>query len=115
MSIDSYRFGRITVDGRDYTSDLIISPDGVDDSWWRQKGHEVSCEDLEPVWKANPEVLIIGTGAYGVMKVLPEADRLMRERCAEVHVLPTTQAWKRYNELAAQGDRRVVAALHLTC
>ncbi len=115
MKIESYNFGRITVDGKLYTSDVIVSPDGVDDTWWRQKGHELAPGDLEPVWKANPEVLVIGTGAYGVMKVQPETDRLMRQRCAEVHVLPTTEAWRRYNELAARGDRRVVAALHLTC
>ena len=47
-------------------------------------------------------------------KVLPEARELMQKACDQVHVLPTTEGWKTFNELARTG-RRVVAALHLTC
>jgi len=115
MKIEEYQFGRIKVQGKVYTADVIIFPEGVNDSWWREKGHELSCQDLEAVWQARPEILVIGTGAYGAMKVLPEAHELMRKRCAQVHVLPTTQAWTRYNELLAGAEGRVVAALHLTC
>lgn len=35
MAIEDYEFGRITIDGATYTSDVIIRPEGVDDSWWR--------------------------------------------------------------------------------
>jgi len=115
MLIEQYAFGRITVGGRTYTSDVVICPEGVDDGWWRRKGHELSCKDLEPVWAARPELLVIGTGAYGAMRVLPEARELMQARCAQVHILPTTQAWAKYNELLRSGQGRVVAALHLTC
>jgi len=115
VRIDGYQFGKITIGGKAYTSDLLIMPSGVKTDWWRVKGHELCVADLEPVWKAEPDVLIIGTGAYGVMKVLPEADSLMRQRCTEVHVLPTHEACRRFNELAQQQGRRVVAALHLTC
>ena len=115
MKIESYRFGSITIGNETYTSDVIVSPEEVNASWWRVRGHEVCCEDLEPVLAVKPQVLVIGTGASGVMKVLPEAEALLRERCAQVHVLPTTRAWKRYNELAENEGRRVVAALHLTC
>lgn len=115
MSIEHYEFGRITIDGQTYTDDVIITPDGVDDSWWREKGHELCCADLEPVWKARPDILLIGTGARGVMKVLPEAHKEMDRKCAQVHVLQTDVAVERYNQLARKESRRVVAALHLTC
>ena len=114
MEITHYRFGSITVDGERYGSDVIVSPEGVDASWRRRKGHELCREDLGPVLALRPEALVIGTGAYGAVKVLPEAEELMQEKCARVHVLPTTQAWKKFNELVASGAR-VVAALHLTC
>ena len=114
MRIEDYRFGRIMIDGEAYSSDVIVSPEGVDASWWRKKGHELCCDDLEPVLASSPEVLVIGTGAYGLVKVLPEARRLMEENSDQVHVLPTTEACNRFNELARTG-RRVVAALHLTC
>jgi len=115
VKIEDYQFGRITVEGHTYTSDVIISPEGVNDSWWREQGHEVCPADLEPIWEAKPEILIVGTGANDVVEVLPEARKLMERRCAQLHVMPTTEAWKRYNELASREGRRVVAALHLTC
>ena len=115
MRIEHYQFGTITVDGKSYTSDLIISPGKVDASWWREQGHSVSRKDLEPVLAAEPQVVVIGTGAYGLMKVSPQASELLRERGVEAHVLPTDQAVGRYNELTEAGRQRVVAALHLTC
>jgi len=115
MKIEEYQFGSITIDGQSYTSDVIISPDGVDATWWRERGHELSVKDLEPVLAAKPDILIIGTGESGCVKVLPEAAELMRRRCAQVHVLKTAQACRRFNELVAGESRRVVAALHLTC
>ncbi len=48
------------------------------------------------------------------MQVPPESLRHMGTRCKEVHVLRTEEACAAYNKLA-DGSRRVVAALHLTC
>ncbi len=117
MHIEEYRFGHINVDGTVYTDDVIISPDGVNDSWWREKGHEVCEADLEPVWEQNPDILVVGTGARGVMKVLPDAHQTMEKKCDQVHVMRTDEAVERYNQLAEKerDRRRVVAALHLTC
>ena len=115
MEIDNYQFGRITIDGKTYTSDVIISSDGVNSSWWRETGHEVSINDLGPILETDPEVLVIGTGANGIMKVLPEARAEIKKYCEAVHVLPTHKAVEKYNSLSGKGDRRVVAALHLTC
>ena len=46
MHIDSYEFGRIVVDGRAYSQDLILLPDGIQDSWWRQESHLLQIADL---------------------------------------------------------------------
>ncbi|MFW6457647.1 MAG: Mth938-like domain-containing protein [Planctomycetota bacterium] len=117
MSIESYHFGQIKVDGAVYTNDVIISPDGVNDSWWREKGHEVSTVDLEPMLAVSPDILIIGTGVRGVMKVRPDARQTLEQKCDQVHIMVTDEAVERYNQLQSkeQGQRRVVAALHLTC
>ncbi len=61
MKIDTYSFGKIVIDGRTYTSDVIIYPDHVDASWWRKEGHYLRPVDLTDVVKAKPAVLIIGT------------------------------------------------------
>lgn len=114
MAIEHYEFGRITIDGETHTSDVIIWPEGVDDSWWRVEGHGLCKEDLEPLLARNPDVLIIGTGAHGLMKVPDEIVRYMAGKCGEVRVERTARAVELYNELA-RGDRRVVGGLHLTC
>jgi hypothetical protein len=114
MRIESYEFGRITVDGETYEQDVIIHPEGVRGSWWRREGHGLCREDLEPIFEHDPQVLIIGTGAQEAMDVPAEVANYMAERCEELHVEPTGRAVQRYNELSG-GVRRVVAALHLTC
>ena len=40
-TVESYSFARIVVDGTQYTRDLILFPDRVEDNWWRREGHEV--------------------------------------------------------------------------
>jgi hypothetical protein len=114
MAIEHYEFGEVVVDGQPHTSDVIIWPEGVDDSWWGVEGHSLCKEDLKPVLDRKPDVLIIGTGAYGAMQVPPDIVRHMLVRCKEVHVERTGRACELFNELAG-GPRRVVAALHLTC
>lgn len=113
MTIESYRFGRIVIDGQAYTSDVIIYPDRIDDSWWRKEGHAVCSEDLPEVLADPPEVLIVGQGAPGRMQVLAELREALERAGVDLIEQPTEQAWQTYNRLA--GDRSVVAALHLTC
>lgn len=113
MKITHYSFGRITVDGNTYTSDLIIFPDRVEPSWWRKKGHNLSPEDLTDMVNAEPDELIIGTGYSGAMAVSREALRLLKSRGIEVRVQNTGRAVEIFN--SAPGDKKVIAALHLTC
>ncbi|MBE0466287.1 MAG: hypothetical protein IBX71_03570 [Candidatus Desulforudis sp.] len=42
MIINDYRFGQIVIDGEKYTSDVIILPECIIASWWRQDGHSVA-------------------------------------------------------------------------
>ena len=112
--VEAYGFGEIVIDGRRYTSDVIIRPDGVLAGWWRKEGHKLHLEDLDKALEAEPEVLVIGTGYAGLMKVPGEVREALRERGLEVVVESTRKAWRTYNQLVDEG-RRVVAAFHLTC
>jgi len=114
VRIDDYRFGRITVDAKVYSSDVLIWPEGVDASWWRKEGHRLSREDLAELLEKDPDVLIIGQGAHGLMRVPRETMDFLCERCGEVYAANTQEACDMFNEMSA-GDRRVAAALHLTC
>jgi hypothetical protein len=111
--IEHYGFGRVTVAGREYRSDVIILPGRVLDSWWRKEGHCLCLQDLEEALRCRPEALVIGQGKPGLMKVPPELAEELRSRGIEVFVAPTERAVPEYNRLC--GLKKTVAALHLTC
>ncbi|MBN1838045.1 MAG: hypothetical protein JW820_19460 [Spirochaetales bacterium] len=111
--IDSYSFGRITIDGTLYRSDVIIHPGGVQSDWWRQSGHAFTLQDLEGMFRYEPGLLIVGQGKLGRMRVAREVAEEAGRRKIELVVAPTDAAVAQYNRRCADG--RVVAALHLTC
>lgn len=110
--IDGYEFGRVTVDGRDETRDVVVLPRRVIRNWWRHDGHRLVLDDLAEVIDELPATLVVGTGAYGRMKPDPQALERLRARGIDVEVLPTAEAVERYRQL---DPRRTAAALHLTC
>jgi len=114
MHIDSYEFGKIIIDGETYTSDCLIFQDHVEPDWRRREGHNLFADDLECVLAAEPEILVVGCGAYGVMQVSAEVRTLLQRKNIRMEALKTAEAAERYNELSAE-RRRVVAAMHLTC
>jgi hypothetical protein len=114
MQIDAYTFGRITVNGREYTSDVIIYPGRVDPSWWRKEGHSLHPEDVSDIVKASPDVLIIGTGYFGVMKVPQETLDHLAALGIDVRTGRTGKAVELYNSLREKHGT-VIAALHITC
>jgi hypothetical protein len=113
MKIDSYSFGRIVIEGQVYTSDVIIYPDRVDASWWRKEGHRLQPDDIAEALNEHPNVLIIGTGYAGVMRVPKEVLTHIASE-TEVKIERTAKAIELYNALQGK-KKRVIAALHVTC
>ncbi len=114
MTIDAYAFGEIRIDGKPYSSDVIIWPDHVQCPWWRGQGHVLAPHDLEQLLAAPPRVLVIGTGYYGRMAVPPETLAALQAQGIELHVSRTPEAVAEFNRLA-RDCADVVAAFHLTC
>ncbi|MDH5451037.1 MAG: MTH938/NDUFAF3 family protein [Candidatus Bathyarchaeota archaeon] len=112
--IESYDFGRIVIDGKQYGSDVLVFPHRVMSRWWRKEGHRLHINDLEEVVKEGGEVLIVGTGYSGLMDVLTETKESMRREGFELIIRPTREACETYNNLVKSG-KKVIAALHLTC
>jgi hypothetical protein len=110
--IEGYDFGRVTIDGREETRDVIVLPHRVVHGWRRKDGHRLVLDDLDEVLDELPERLLVGTGAYGRMRPDPEALERLRARGVDVEVIPTPKAVQRYAEL---DPRKTAAALHLTC
>ena len=111
--IEDYSFGRIIIDGKEYTSDVIIYPDHVDSSWWRKEGHRLHLLDIEKAIEEKPETLVIGTGASGLMLVPKDVESRITSRGIKLVVDKTKEACEAYNRLFQSG--KTIAALHLTC
>lgn len=114
--IEHYDFGLIIVNGKKFTSDLIVFPERVVDGWWRKEGHKLHIEDLEFVLKSEPkpQVLVVGTGYNGLLKVQPEVENKLKANKIELIIQPTKEVIQTFNKLLNSG-KRVAGAFHLTC
>jgi hypothetical protein len=113
--IESTAFGVMTIDGRTYTSDLIIFPDAsVKDGWRRRQGHRLCVDDILALVDAAPALIVAGTGTSGRMR--PEAGLVsdLGERGIEFIARPNSRAIEIFNDRSARGGA-VGACFHLTC
>lgn len=112
--IEDYSFGRIKIQGQNYTQDVKILPGQVQHPWWRKSGHQVEISDVQDILQENPEVLVLGKGSPGLMQSTPSLANELQKRGIELIELPSQEAASRFNELSSQG-KRVCAGFHLTC
>lgn len=111
--IQDYQFGRMVVDEEEHTQDLILLPDRVAANWWRKEGHRLDVEDLQAVLDTAPEVLVVGTGSYGLMEVPEETRQEVEAAGIALRAARTGKAWRMYNDLRER--QRTAGAFHLTC
>ena len=111
--IDTFRFGRVVIDGNAYSKDVMILPEGVKANWRRKEGHNLQAEDLDWVMAAQPEILLVGKGTVNRMQVSEEAIKICEGAGIEMIALSSSEACDRYNEIRM--DRKTALALHLTC
>jgi len=112
--IESYKFGQIIINGKKYNSDLIIFKDNIYDSWWRKEGHNLCIDDIKEIINKKPDILIVGTGYFGLMKVPKELiENIKSSGIKQVIVKKTGNACTEYNKLYKKTN--IAAAFHLTC
>ncbi len=111
--IDLYEFGLMVIEGQEYRRDLIILPDRIIYPWWRLEGHSLDLEDLKDAWQEKADFLVVGTGAYGLMKVKETVKKKALELGLTLIIQPTYQAVESYNQNLKVG--KVIGAFHLTC
>jgi len=114
MKIDSYRFGKMVVDGKLFDNDLIIRPGCIEDNWWRVDGHTLMVEDIRSVIEEDkPDVLVVGTGKYGILKVCPDTETFLKEKDVDLIAVKTDKAVAQFNRI--NSTKKVVGCFHLTC
>ncbi|MFP4128822.1 MAG: Mth938-like domain-containing protein [Desulfonatronovibrio sp.] len=112
--IEKYSFGRIRVQGRDYTDDLKIIKGRVVPGWWRKKGHRVLVEDILDILEARPGTLVIGKGRPGLLRLDPEVKSRLDQEGIELLEMSTGKAVQEFNRLMTEG-KDVAAGFHLSC
>jgi len=112
--IDNYQFGKIVVNGASYENDIILFGDIVQATWWRKNGHELCVADIQKsLDQFRPTVIVVGTGKFGMMKVLPETEAFLQSRQIRFIIQKTGEAIGTYNSL--MNSENVLGAFHLTC
>ena len=71
--IESYSFGSMTVVGQSHRNDLKIIDDKIVANWWRREGHALYAQDIEDILYSSAQTFVVGTGAYGSMRITKEA------------------------------------------
>ena len=111
--IDSYKFGEFVIKGKKYESNVELIGEQAKEHRYLEN-HELALDDFTVLINAKPSYLIIGTGAYGVVKPPKEIIDFIEKQGIKVIVEKTGQACKTYNSLLKQG-KKVAALLHNTC
>lgn len=112
--IHHFGFGWMIIDGRRYTSDLIIYPDGrIVDLWVRMSGHTLSRQDIAELIENKPDVIIAGTGVSGLVIPEKELESLLSKKGIVFIPAPNQKAVELFNQLSSK--KSVGACFHLTC
>lgn len=114
MKIETYSFGRMIIDGEKYGNDLMICGDSVKSNWVREEGHLLKPTDLMWIVEREPDLLIVGRGSSGRMKIGENARSRLKERGIELWSGTTDEAADYFNSKQG-GSELVAAAFHLTC
>jgi len=114
IRIDRCSFGRLVINGKTYTDDLMIHPDGkIEGPWWRKRGHQLSMDDMRELIDSAPEVIVAGTGISGGMKPDHHLESDLTKLSIEFIAAPNEEAIVIFNKMAT--EKRIGGCFHLTC
>jgi hypothetical protein len=115
--ISNVSWGRLEVEGRGAFKDAKLYPGGVREWDWRETGTRhvpgIQPADVAELLEHGAEVVVLARGVLERLEVCPATLDLLRQKGIPAHVLPTEDAVRLYNELAAK--QKVGGLFHTTC
>ena len=114
VRIDSTEFGSITIDGETYRNDVVVFWDGQVHEIRTYLRHVFGEPELKEILIKGPELIVIGTGDSGLLKVSEEVKRKCEQNAIELLYDISKKAIVKFNENVVKG-KRVIAFIHVTC
>lgn len=118
MQIDGTEFGSITIDGKTYGHDVVIGLSGAVTK--RKKrlskeqygtSHIISKAEAKAVFEKGCDLLVVGAGQDGNVRLSPEATEYFDRHGCRVVLQRTKHAIDTFNRSHA----RKMALMHVTC
>ena len=110
-------WGRLEVEGQGAFKDAKLYPGGAREWDWRETGTRhipgIQAADVQELLEHGAEVVVLSKGVLERLQVCPETLALLERKGIPAHVLPTGDAVRLYNELAA--EQKVGGLFHSTC
>ena len=78
--ITEFSFGRIVADRQICNNDIKIVQGRLVPDWWRKSGHSVEIEDVQDALDTDPEILVIGKGQPGYMRITDALRHYLKEK-----------------------------------
>ena len=116
--INDTTFGSITVNGKEYSHDIVIRLSGEVEK--RKKklskekydtSHKLSLEEAKHIFEEGARQLIIGSGQTGCVELSNEAAQFFLDEECKVQLLPTKEAVLAWNDAEGQ----TIGMFHITC
>ena len=111
--IEEFKFGFFRINGKEYYDDIKILGSTIK-QWPDRERHDVKLINLKDILEFNPELLIVGIGASGLLKVPKEIEQHLRQKNIKLLVQKTTEACESYNKAITE-KKKVAALFHGTC
>jgi len=118
MTIESTRFGAITIDGRTYEHDVVVRLRG--EVVKRKKklskrlygtSHVLSEDEAKFLSEKGCDQVVIDAGQMGNVHLSPEAEAYFERKGCEVVLKPTPEAIRVFNQSRAKR----IGVFHVTC
>jgi hypothetical protein len=111
VRIDFVKFGEVMIDGEVYYSDMIVWWDGQRE--FVPKDHILGTDNFSALLRRKPDIIVIGTGLQGMVKITDEARHLAEEKGIKIFEHTSPEAADLFNAMIAD-SKNVVAYIHTT-
>ena len=117
--INDTDFGSITINNQVFANDVTINLAGEVQK--RKKklskmiygtSHTISKDEAEYVYEKGAELIIIGSGQYGIAHLSTEAEKFFDDNSVDVVLLPTKEAIEEWNKARS---KKAIGLFHVTC